>query len=248
MARLSGMEFAIADIPYAPGLEEFAAAHGLDAERLALGGGEEYEIVFTARPSDMGRIEELARRARTRVSVLGRVEGPGGKQGKRSRGGGGGGGGAYIVKDGGGGKRRAIRGGWRHFGAGAEKGPTGRGGAAGSDFAGGRRGNEGGRAAAAWAAAGAAAALAAVALAVAAAAAAPGEGTEHGSGAQEGVATGGTAGEEREWERIEGERNPPRSRRGHAQQVVKARLRGRRRMLHPRRGRCCRRRLADLEE
>ena len=117
MARSSRMEFAIEDIPYAPGLERFAAAHGLDAEQLALGGGEEYEIVFTARPSDMGRIKEAARRSGTPVSALGRVEGPGGR-GAGSRGGRKEGG-AHIVGDDGG-RGRDIRGGWRHsFGSGA---------------------------------------------------------------------------------------------------------------------------------
>lgn len=124
MARSSRMELAIADIPYAPGLERFAAAHGLDAEQLALNGGEEYEIVFTARPSDMSRIEEVARRSRTPVSALGRVEGSG-RRGAGSRGGTGGGG-AHIVGDDGGRRRRGIRGGWRHsFGSGTGAGGRG---------------------------------------------------------------------------------------------------------------------------
>lgn len=118
MAERSGMAFAIADIPYAAGLERFAAKRGLDAEQMALNGGEEYEIVFTARPSDRGRIEEAARRAATPVSVLGRVAGRGGGAAGR-------GGGAYI-EDAEGGRRRRIGGGWSHFGAGAVGGRAGR--------------------------------------------------------------------------------------------------------------------------
>ena len=118
MAERSGMAFAIADIPYAAGLERFAAKRGLDAEQMALNGGEEYEIVFTARPSDRGRIEEAARGAATPVSVLGRVAGRGcGAPGRGGR--------AYIEGREGGRPRR-IGGGWSHFGAGAGGGRAGR--------------------------------------------------------------------------------------------------------------------------
>ena len=107
MARSSGLPFAVGGVPLAAGVERFAADNGLDAVRLALGGGEEYEIAFTARPSDRRRIAEAGRATGTPVSelgVVGRREG-----GKRD-------GAAARFESGG--KSFRIRGGWRHLGGG----------------------------------------------------------------------------------------------------------------------------------
>lgn len=106
MARSSGLPFAVGRVPLAAGVGRFAADNGLDARRLALGGGEEYEIAFTARPSDRRRIAEAARATGTPVSelgVVGKMEG-----GKRD--------GAARFEAGG--ESFDIRGGWRHLGGG----------------------------------------------------------------------------------------------------------------------------------
>lgn len=107
MARGSGLPFAVGRVPLAAGVGRFAADNGLDAVRLALGGGEEYEIAFTARPSDRRRIAEAARATGTPVSelgVVGKAEG-GGKDGAAAR---------FEA----GGESFRIRGGWRHLGGG----------------------------------------------------------------------------------------------------------------------------------
>lgn len=100
MSRGSGAPFAVGSVPLAPGLERFAAANGLDAVRLALEGGEEYEIAFTARPSDRRRIAAAARKTSTPVSEIGIV-----KEG--------GGAGARLES---GGKPLDMSGGWEHLG------------------------------------------------------------------------------------------------------------------------------------
>lgn len=105
MASSSGLPFAVGGVPLAAGVERFAADNGLDAVRLALGGGEEYEIAFTARPSDRRRIAEAGRATGTPVSELGVVERREG--GKRD-------GAAARFESGG--KSFRIRGGWRHLG------------------------------------------------------------------------------------------------------------------------------------
>ena len=115
LAQRSGAALFVRAIPGAEGLEEFAARRGADARALALGGGEEYEIVFTARPSDRGRIAEAGRRTGTPVTEIGVVEKAGsGGRGKA---------GAYL--EGRGGITR-IRGGWQHFGKGGKSGGSGR--------------------------------------------------------------------------------------------------------------------------
>ena len=101
MSRSSGAPFAVGRIPLAPGLGRFAAANGLDARRLALGGGEEYEIAFTARPSDRRRIAAVAKRAATPVSEIGVVKERDGRGGARFEAGG---------------ESFEIAGGWDHLG------------------------------------------------------------------------------------------------------------------------------------
>ena len=108
MSRCSGAAFCIVDVPLAAGVEGFAAENGLDARRLALWGGEEYEIAFTAAPSDRKRVLEAARATGTPVTEIGVVEGAGG-----------GGRGGARFKGGRGGESFRIRGGWEHHGGGA---------------------------------------------------------------------------------------------------------------------------------
>ena len=103
MSRSSGAPFAVGYVPLAPGLGRFAAANGLDASRLALGGGEEYEIAFTARPSDRRRIAAVAERTATPVSEIGVVRERDGIGGARLEAGG---------------ESIEIVGGWDHLGGG----------------------------------------------------------------------------------------------------------------------------------
>ena len=98
MSRRSGVAMIIEKSPAAAGLERFAGETGLDPRRLIYHGGEEYEIVFTARPSRTGQIEEMARETGTPVLRIGRVED---------------GAGVLIEEDG---RRPLTEGGWKAFG------------------------------------------------------------------------------------------------------------------------------------
>lgn len=62
ICEMSGVGIRLNELPYADGLEEFAALNSYSAEELALYGGEEYEIVGTVRKD---RIREAKRRARS---------------------------------------------------------------------------------------------------------------------------------------------------------------------------------------
>lgn len=108
LARGSGAAFSIGDVPLAAGVGRFAVENGLDAARLALWGGEEYEIAFTARPSCAERIAEAGRATGTPVCRIGVVEEAGG--GRR----------AGTARLEGGGDPLEIRGGWQHLGGAAE--------------------------------------------------------------------------------------------------------------------------------
>jgi thiamine-monophosphate kinase len=76
LARASGavMQVELAALPLAAGLPELAAAAGLDARRLAAGGGEDYELCFCAAESERADIERAAGVA---ISWIGRVGGTG---------------------------------------------------------------------------------------------------------------------------------------------------------------------------
>lgn len=100
MARRSGASMVVTGSPAAGGLEEFARQAGLDAASLTYDGGEEYEIVFTAHPSEIPRIEEAARETGAPLIRIGHVEA---------------GSGAFI-QDGDGGVRKPLAdGGWKCF-------------------------------------------------------------------------------------------------------------------------------------
>jgi len=59
-------------VPRPPGFARACARAGLDADRLALAGGEDYELLFTLRPAGPSA-QALARRLDVPVSELGRV-------------------------------------------------------------------------------------------------------------------------------------------------------------------------------
>ena len=100
LSHSSGAPFVVRGVPLAAGVGRFAAENGLDAWRAALEGGEEYEIAFTARPSDRRRIAAAAMRTKTPVTEIGVVE-KGGPAGARLEAGG---------------ESLKIGGGWRHLG------------------------------------------------------------------------------------------------------------------------------------
>jgi len=62
-----------ARVPRPPGFARACAALGLDPERLALAGGEDYELCFTLRRGAPGEAA-LARRLGVRVTEIGRIE------------------------------------------------------------------------------------------------------------------------------------------------------------------------------
>jgi thiamine-monophosphate kinase len=74
VARASGVAATVdlERVPRARGLERAARALGVDPDRLALAGGEDYELVFCARPSAPSA-QVLSRRYGMRVSEIGRI-------------------------------------------------------------------------------------------------------------------------------------------------------------------------------
>jgi thiamine-monophosphate kinase len=60
-------------IPIAHCASELAPALGLDPLVLALHGGEEYELLFTASPEKVGRVMEVAASLQEPVSVIGEI-------------------------------------------------------------------------------------------------------------------------------------------------------------------------------
>lgn len=57
-----GVEVVAATLPLSPALRAYALSRRMDAARLALQGGEDYELLFTAPSSVRGRLERLSRR------------------------------------------------------------------------------------------------------------------------------------------------------------------------------------------
>jgi thiamine-monophosphate kinase len=69
-----GARLELAAIPVAAALTDAAPALGVDPLELALGGGEDYELLATLGPADVGRAtEELRERFGVRLSVVGAV-------------------------------------------------------------------------------------------------------------------------------------------------------------------------------
>ena len=50
-----------------------STVHGIDAQRLALHGGEEYELLFTARPENIRRIFEVSTRLGIEITAIGEI-------------------------------------------------------------------------------------------------------------------------------------------------------------------------------
>ena len=74
LARASGVQLRIAleRLPLSPAVR-LAIAGNDQAARFAAAGGEDYELLFTARPSAAGRVRAAARRSGTPVTAIGRV-------------------------------------------------------------------------------------------------------------------------------------------------------------------------------
>ena len=75
LAEASGVaiEVRLESLPIAAGVEAVAAANGIDPLHLAVAGGDDYELLFTAAPERREAIERAARDAGTHVRWLGRV-------------------------------------------------------------------------------------------------------------------------------------------------------------------------------
>jgi thiamine-monophosphate kinase len=81
------IEVRLEALPVAAGVEAVAAAAGVDPLELAVSGGDDYELLFTAAPGRREEVEGAAREAGTHVRWLGRVDsgsgvtlvGPGGE-------------------------------------------------------------------------------------------------------------------------------------------------------------------------
>ena len=77
LARESGVGFELTSLPLGEGVEEFAAANGLDPEALVLQGGEEYVIVGTVKRRRLGAARRAARVAGGDLIEIGRATGSG---------------------------------------------------------------------------------------------------------------------------------------------------------------------------
>lgn len=74
MAQQSDVRMRLTDSPAAAGLYDFAIETGTDYDDLIYHGGEEYEIVFTALPSDLPLIRHIAAQTDTPAVCIGVVE------------------------------------------------------------------------------------------------------------------------------------------------------------------------------
>ena len=75
LARESGVGFELARLPTGRGVEAFAAANGLDYEKLVLEGGEEYLIVGTVKRPRLEEAAAAARRAGGQLIAIGSANG-----------------------------------------------------------------------------------------------------------------------------------------------------------------------------
>ncbi|MBT0664019.1 thiamine-phosphate kinase [Geobacter pelophilus] len=76
----AGARFEISKIPCSPHFSEHAAKLGADPLPLALSGGEDYELLFTAAPECWPDIEKLFAGAPSQVTVIGEITAAGGIQ------------------------------------------------------------------------------------------------------------------------------------------------------------------------
>ncbi len=68
-----GAEVSLADIPLSPGFLSLCARFSEDGYRLALSGGEDYELLFTSSAQNRASIEEVSRLCGVAISKIGSV-------------------------------------------------------------------------------------------------------------------------------------------------------------------------------
>ncbi|MGI0051959.1 MAG: thiamine-phosphate kinase [Nitrososphaeraceae archaeon] len=73
LAKQSGINFYIDDIPIPGGLIEFAKTNSLDIYDLIFNGGEEYEIIATINPSNLPKVNSLAKKFHLPIFVIGKA-------------------------------------------------------------------------------------------------------------------------------------------------------------------------------
>ena len=73
LAKQSGINFYINDIPIPGGLIEFAKTNSLDLYDLIFNGGEEYEIIATINPSNLPKVNFLAKKFHLPLFVIGKA-------------------------------------------------------------------------------------------------------------------------------------------------------------------------------
>jgi thiamine-monophosphate kinase len=73
LARSTGKGFKVTELPVDPAAARFAQLHGLDAADLVLYGGEEYELVFTFKPGDQGKVRRALDAVGCSLHVIGEV-------------------------------------------------------------------------------------------------------------------------------------------------------------------------------
>lgn len=73
MSRLSGLGYLIERLPVDEEVLRYARSHGLDPERLVLGGGEEYELIITFDPGHERELREELASVGCDLIVIGRV-------------------------------------------------------------------------------------------------------------------------------------------------------------------------------
>lgn len=73
LARSTDAGYRVTDLPVDPAASRFARLHDLDADELALYGGEEYELVFTFRQGDENKIRRALDGVGCSLHVIGEV-------------------------------------------------------------------------------------------------------------------------------------------------------------------------------
>ncbi len=97
VSEMSGVGMKLTELPYAKGLEEFAARNSYSAEELMLYGGEEYEIVGTVKKERVREAKNKARSMGYELRVVGETMSTGGE--------------GVVLADG----RKVRKDGWVHF-------------------------------------------------------------------------------------------------------------------------------------
>ena len=73
-----GAEVSLADLPLSPGFLPLSRRFYEDAYRLAVSGGEDYELLFTSSAGHRGAVEDVSRLCGITISRIGSVTGGGG--------------------------------------------------------------------------------------------------------------------------------------------------------------------------